>query len=262
MAAGRDLRPRQPGREQQAVPCCQLAAHRHARRRDRTRFAVQERRVCPRAPHDETERLLRSNRYSTRSQISPGGRAFHCGSRHRGGDARYLVARPGFSAGQRYEHRRLPASATSQISSAPAPRSAAAASGKGRRPHQRSSSSPTRAPSAPASLTTRTPPAATAAATPSLLRPFCELDARWTAGASALDDKRIDNVCNRRGGRAVPPPQRQRQLFGGLSAGPARGWVQRYSLVWSQQDDAHANDPALVASRRCWPASCARPCAS
>ena len=82
----------------------------------------------------------------------------------------------------------------------------------------------------------------------SLVRPFYELDARWTAGVSALDDKRIDSVYN--AGEVVAQyrrSERRAELFGGLSPGLREGWVQRYSLGLSLQDDGYANDPALVA---------------
>ena len=82
----------------------------------------------------------------------------------------------------------------------------------------------------------------------SLIRPFYELDARWSAGVSASDDKRIDSVYN--AGNVVSQyrrTERKAEVFGGLSPGLQDGWVHRYSLGVSLQDDGFENDPTLVA---------------
>lgn len=82
----------------------------------------------------------------------------------------------------------------------------------------------------------------------SLVRPFYELDARWSAGGSAMKDERIDSVYN--AGNVVAQyrrSERRAEVFGGLSAGLQDGWVQRYSLGLNLQDDGYANDPTLAA---------------
>lgn len=81
-----------------------------------------------------------------------------------------------------------------------------------------------------------------------LIRPFYELDARWAAGARASKDNRIDAVYN--AGNVVSEyrhRQDQGEVFGGLSPGLVGGWVQRYSLGLSYQDDVYANEPGRVA---------------
>ena len=82
----------------------------------------------------------------------------------------------------------------------------------------------------------------------SLVRPFYELDARWAAGAAAVKDDRIDSV-HVAGDVAAQYRHRLRsaEVFGGRSAGLQDGWVQRWSLGLHQQDDEYASDPALVA---------------
>lgn len=82
----------------------------------------------------------------------------------------------------------------------------------------------------------------------SLVRPFYELDARWSAGASALRDDRIDSVYN--AGEVVSQyrrVERRSEVFGGWSAGLREGWVQRYSIGVRRLDDAYAVEPGLVA---------------
>lgn len=82
----------------------------------------------------------------------------------------------------------------------------------------------------------------------SLVRPFYALDERWSAGASALDDTRVDSVYE--AGEAVARyrrGERHAELFGALSPGLRDGWVQRWALGLSLQDDTYALDPALPA---------------
>ncbi len=81
----------------------------------------------------------------------------------------------------------------------------------------------------------------------SLVRPFYELDARWTAGASTLRDDRIDSIYN--AGNVVSQyrrAERRAEVFGGWSAGLRDGWVQRYSLGLRRLDDAYGVEPGLV----------------
>lgn len=80
----------------------------------------------------------------------------------------------------------------------------------------------------------------------SLVRPFYELDARWSAGVSALRDDRIDSVYN--AGNVVSQyrrGERRAEVFGGWSAGLRDGWVQRYSLGLRRLDDRYAEEPGL-----------------
>ena len=81
-----------------------------------------------------------------------------------------------------------------------------------------------------------------------VVRPFYELDARWAAGASALRDSRIDAIYN---ASLVTGQYRHREqqgeVFAGLSAGLVQGWVRRWSLGLSVRDDRYAAEPGLAA---------------
>jgi hypothetical protein len=81
-----------------------------------------------------------------------------------------------------------------------------------------------------------------------VIRPFYELDARWSAGASASKDDRIESVYN--AGNIVSQYRHQQELaqvFGGWSKGLVDGWVQRYTVGLNYQRDAYAAEPGLVA---------------
>jgi outer membrane protein assembly factor BamA len=82
----------------------------------------------------------------------------------------------------------------------------------------------------------------------SVERPFYKLDARWSAGASASRDTRVDSVYE--AGEVVSQyrhRERRAELFGGWSAGLQDGWVQRYSLGLNLQEDGYAVEPGLTA---------------
>jgi len=85
----------------------------------------------------------------------------------------------------------------------------------------------------------------------SVIRPFYQLDARWAAGFKAAKFNQIDAIYN---AGIVASQYRHRQTmgeaFGGWSQGLVEGWVQRYSLGVSVQDDAYALEPGLVAPPR------------
>ena len=92
---------------------------------------------------------------------------------------------------------------------------------------------------------------ATGGETLSVVRPFYQLDARWTAGVTAVKDDRIDSIYNageiasqyrHRGDRA--------EAFGGWSDGLIGGWVRRYSAGVGYSDDRYALQPAVVAPGR------------
>lgn len=79
-------------------------------------------------------------------------------------------------------------------------------------------------------------------------QPFYALDTRWAAGVTASKDDRIDAVYN--AGNVVSQyrhRQYQAEVFGGWSEGRIDGWVRRYSVGVSQQDDAFAVEPGLIA---------------
>ena len=81
-----------------------------------------------------------------------------------------------------------------------------------------------------------------------VVRPFYELDARWAAGVTASRYDRIDAVYN--AGDVVSQYRHQRsgaEVFGGRSRGLIDGWVQRYSLGLSAEDNAYATEPGLTA---------------
>jgi hemolysin activation/secretion protein len=82
----------------------------------------------------------------------------------------------------------------------------------------------------------------------SVVRPFYALDARWAAGVTASKDDRIDSIYD--AGNVVSQyrhRQKQAEVFGGWSQGLVDGWVRRYSLGVSLQDDAFAPEPGLTA---------------
>ena len=82
----------------------------------------------------------------------------------------------------------------------------------------------------------------------SVTRPFYELDARWAAGASASKDDRIDPVYNAGNvASAYRHRENKAEVFGGWSAGLVDGWVQRYSLGLSYENDGYALEPGQVA---------------
>jgi hypothetical protein len=81
-----------------------------------------------------------------------------------------------------------------------------------------------------------------------VVRPFYQLDARWTAGVSASKDDRIESVYN--AGNIVSQYRHQQELaqvFGGWSKGLVDGWVQRYTVGLNYRRDAYAGEPGLVA---------------
>ena len=85
----------------------------------------------------------------------------------------------------------------------------------------------------------------------SVVRPFHALDARWSAGVTASNDDRIDAVYN--AGNVVAEyrhRQNRREVFGGWSAGLVDGWVQRHALGLSTSDDTYAAEPGRTAPAR------------
>ena len=82
----------------------------------------------------------------------------------------------------------------------------------------------------------------------SAVRPFYALDTRWAAGATALDDDRIDPVYN--AGEVVSEyrhRQRRGEFFYGLSRGLIGGWTRRASIGLSLLDDRYLLEPGRVA---------------
>lgn len=87
--------------------------------------------------------------------------------------------------------------------------------------------------------------------TASIVRPFYALDARWAAGITASTDERIESVYN--AGRVASQYRRREdraEVFAGWSGGLVDGWARRYSLGVSLQDSAFALKPGLVAPAR------------
>lgn len=82
----------------------------------------------------------------------------------------------------------------------------------------------------------------------SVVRPFYALDARWTAGFTASEDDRIDAVYD---AGVLTSQYRHRQtqgeLFAGWSPGLVNGWVHRYTVGLSHLDDGYAAETGLVA---------------
>jgi hypothetical protein len=82
----------------------------------------------------------------------------------------------------------------------------------------------------------------------SVVRPFNELDARWAAGVSAVEDNRLDAVYN--AGNLVSQFRHrlmQGEVFGGWSGGLVDGWARRHSLGLAYQDHRYAPEDGLQA---------------
>lgn len=81
-----------------------------------------------------------------------------------------------------------------------------------------------------------------------VVRPFYALDSRWAAGVAASKDDRVDAIYN---AGKVTSQYRHRQdkgeVFGGWSPGLVDGWVQRISLGLSYQNDVYAPATGLAA---------------
>lgn len=82
-------------------------------------------------------------------------------------------------------------------------------------------------------------------------RPFYALDARWAAGVKSTKSDRIESVYN---AGQVASQYRYRltkaEVFAGRSPGLVDGWVHRYSLGVSLQDEASAAEPGRTAPAR------------
>jgi outer membrane protein assembly factor BamA len=80
----------------------------------------------------------------------------------------------------------------------------------------------------------------------SLTRPFYALDTRWAWGFSGSTDDRIESVFT---DAATASRFRHWQdtaaAFGGWSAGLVEGWVHRYSVGFTWQDDRYEFEPGL-----------------
>ncbi|MGQ0580126.1 MAG: hypothetical protein ACT4PQ_14615 [Betaproteobacteria bacterium] len=81
----------------------------------------------------------------------------------------------------------------------------------------------------------------------SLARPFYALDTRWAAGLSLSKDNRVDSVYN---SGVISSQYRYRNnsadIYGGWSKGLIEGWVRRYSVGLTYQDDTYETEPGLV----------------
>jgi|CXWL01.1.fsa_nt_gi hypothetical protein len=80
------------------------------------------------------------------------------------------------------------------------------------------------------------------------VRPFYALDTRWATGITASKDDRIDALYN--AGNVVGQyrhRQSKGEVFGGRSPGLIDGWVQRYSVGVTYQNDAYAPAPGHTA---------------
>ena len=82
----------------------------------------------------------------------------------------------------------------------------------------------------------------------SVVRPFNEIDARWAAGVSISDDDRVDSV--HAAGQAQSHfrrRERRADMFAGWSAGLVEGWAQRYTVGLARREDGYAPEPGLLA---------------
>ena len=84
-----------------------------------------------------------------------------------------------------------------------------------------------------------------------LQRPFYALDARWAAGVSAAEDDTLNSVYNA-GNEIAEYRHRHRaaEVFGGWSRGLIAGWVRRYSVGVTHQDDHYALEPGSTPPER------------
>lgn len=82
----------------------------------------------------------------------------------------------------------------------------------------------------------------------SIARPFYALDTRWAAGFSASKDNRINSLFDN-GSTVAQFRHREEQAdaFGGWSGGLVSGWVQRYSLGMSYEKDSYNLEEGLPA---------------
>ena len=80
-------------------------------------------------------------------------------------------------------------------------------------------------------------------------RPFYALDTRWAVGVSSAHDERIESIYQ---DGAVVGQYRHKQdtgeVFGGWSKGLIEGWTQRYSGGLGYLADTYASDPTLIPS--------------
>jgi outer membrane protein assembly factor BamA len=82
----------------------------------------------------------------------------------------------------------------------------------------------------------------------SVVRPFYALDSRWTAGVRVSSDNRIDPLYQ--AGEIASQyrvTQSQADVFGGWSDGLVDGWVLRHTIGWSASRARYATEPGLVA---------------
>ncbi len=85
----------------------------------------------------------------------------------------------------------------------------------------------------------------------SLARPFYALDTRWAAGTSVSASDTIDALYN--AGNSIAEyghRRRQAEVFGGWSQGLMRGWTRRYSVGFLRQDDDYELRPDRAAPVR------------
>ena len=78
----------------------------------------------------------------------------------------------------------------------------------------------------------------------SVVRPFYALDARWTAGFRVSSNDRIDPLYQ--AGEIVSEyraTQSKAEVFGGWSDGLVDGWVRRHTLGWSASRARYATEP-------------------
>jgi len=77
-------------------------------------------------------------------------------------------------------------------------------------------------------------------------RPFYALDTRWATGVAALHDERIESVYVN--GDIIGQYRHIKnagEVFGGWSNGLVNGWARRYSVGLNYLDDAYPRDPGL-----------------
>ena len=81
-----------------------------------------------------------------------------------------------------------------------------------------------------------------------VVHPFYSLDTRWAGGATGSRDQRIESIYSAgKISNQYQHHENQAEVFGGWSPGLVDGWVQRYSLGATLQEDAYALEPGAAA---------------
>ena len=80
-------------------------------------------------------------------------------------------------------------------------------------------------------------------------RPFYALDTRWAAGASIVDDLRVDTLYNRVGvAEEFQTHAKKMNVWGGWSADRKNSWVKRFTIGFARDESRFAPAPGNIPS--------------